>query len=167
MPTHSWERGIAGPILKVLGVLQRKRRHKWKLFISGNLLLPEKQCTCFHFKHIICCCCCWVAKLSLTLCNPMDCSTQASLSFTVSQSFLKLMCTELVMPSNHLICYYPLLLLPSIFPSIRVFSNESALWIRWPKDLSFSFGISPSDEYLCWFPLGLIKKVTVNFRKVL
>ena len=67
---------------------------------------------------------------------------------------LKLMSIELVMPSNHLILCHPLLLLPSVFPSIRVFSSESALRIRWPKDWSFSFSISPSNEY-SEFPLGL------------
>ena len=66
---------------------------------------------------------------------------------TNSWSLLKLMSTESVMPSNHLILCHPLLLLPSIFPSIRVFSNESALHIRWPKYWSFSFSISPSNEY--------------------
>ena len=71
---------------------------------------------------------------------------QASLSITNSQSLLKLMSIELVMPPNHLILYYPLLLPPSIFPRIRVFSNESVLSIRWPKYWSFSFNISPSDE---------------------
>ena len=69
----------------------------------------------------------------------------ASLSFTISM--LKLMSIELVMPSNHLILCCPFLLLPSIFPSIRVFSNESVLYIRWPKYWSFSFSISPSNEY--------------------
>ena len=72
---------------------------------------------------------------------------QASLSFTNSWSLLKLMSIELVMPSNRLILSHPLLLLPSIFPSIRVFSKESALRIRWPKYWSFSFSISPSNEY--------------------
>ena len=72
---------------------------------------------------------------------------QASLSITNSQSLLKLMSIESVMPSNHLILCHPLLLLPSIIPSIRVFSNESALLIRWPKYWSFSFSISPSNEY--------------------
>ena len=69
------------------------------------------------------------------------------MSFTVSRSLLKLMSIELVMPSNHLILCCPLLLLPSIFPGIRVFSNESALRIRWPKYWSFSFSISPSNEH--------------------
>ena len=72
---------------------------------------------------------------------------QASLSFTISQSLLKLMSIESVIPSNHLILCHPLLLLPSIFPSIRVFSNESALRIKWPKYWSFSFCNSPSNEY--------------------
>ena len=72
---------------------------------------------------------------------------QASLSITKSRSLLKLTSIELVMPSNHLIFCHPLLLPPSIFPSIRVFSNESVLRIRWPKYWSFSFSISPSNEY--------------------
>ena len=69
------------------------------------------------------------------------------MSFNISQSLLKLMSIELVMPSNHLILCCPLLPLPSIFPRIRVFSNESTLCIRWPKDWSFSFSLSPSNEY--------------------
>ena len=72
---------------------------------------------------------------------------QASLSFTLSWSLLKLMSTELIMPSNHLILCYPLLFLHSIFPRIRVFSDESFLHIRWPKYWSFSFSISLSNEY--------------------
>ena len=79
--------------------------------------------------------------------TPQTATHQASLSFTISQSLLKLMFIESVMPSNHLIFCFPLLLLPSIFPSIRVFSSESALHIRWPKYWSFSFSISPSNEY--------------------
>ena len=77
---------------------------------------------------------------------PWTAACKASLSFSVSQWLLKLMFIESVMPSNHLILCHPLLLLPSIFPSIRVFSNESALHIRWPKYWSFSFNISPSNE---------------------
>ena len=72
---------------------------------------------------------------------------QASLSITISQNLLKLMSIESVMPSNRLILCHPFLLLPSVFPSIRVFSNESVLHIRWPKSWSFSFNISPSNEY--------------------
>ena len=79
--------------------------------------------------------------------TPWTAARQASLSFTISQSLLKFISIELVMPSNHLILCHPLLLLPSIFPSIRVFSNESAPHIRWPKYWSFSFSISPSNEY--------------------
>ena len=79
--------------------------------------------------------------------TPWTTAHQVSLSFTISQSLLKLMFIESVKPSNHLILCHPLLLLPSIFPSIRVFPNESALHIRWPKYWSFSFNISPSSEY--------------------
>ena len=79
--------------------------------------------------------------------TPLTAIRQASLSITNSWSLLKFMSIELVRPSNHLILYHPLLFLPSIFPSIRVFSNESALCIRWPKYWSFSFTISPSNEY--------------------
>ena len=78
--------------------------------------------------------------------TPWTAACQAPLSITNSWSLLKLMLIESVMPSNHLILGHPLLLLPSIFPSIRVFSNESALCIRWPKYWSFSFSISPSNE---------------------
>ena len=88
-----------------------------------------------------------VAQSCLTLCNPMKHSMEASLSITNSQSLPKLMSIESVMPSNHLILCHPLLLPPSIFPSIRVFSNESSLHIRWPKYWSFSFSISPSNEH--------------------
>ena len=79
--------------------------------------------------------------------TPRTAACQASLSITNSWSLPKLMSIESVMPSNHLILCYPLLLPPSILPSIRVFSNESALLIRWPKYWSFSFNISPSNEH--------------------
>ena len=82
-----------------------------------------------------------------TLVTPWTAACQASLSITNSWSLLKLISFESVMPSNHLILCRPLLLPPSIFPSIRVFSNESVLLIRWPKHWSFSFSISPSSEY--------------------
>ena len=82
-----------------------------------------------------------------TLCDPMDYSSQASLSITNSWNLLKLMSIESVMPSNNLILCRPLLLPPSIFPSIRGFPNESVLHIRWPKYWSFSFSISPSSDY--------------------
>ena len=95
----------------------------------------------------------WVLSLVQSLsrvwlfATPWTTAHQASLSITNSQSPSKPMSIELVMPSNHLILCGPLLLLPSIFPSIRVFSSESALCIRWPKYWSFSFNISPSNEY--------------------
>ena len=79
--------------------------------------------------------------------SPWTAACQASLSNTNSRTLLKLMSIKSVMPSNHLFLCCPLLLLPSIFPSIRIFSNESVLCIRWPKYLSFSFSISPSNEY--------------------
>ena len=92
--------------------------------------------------------------------TPWTVALQASLSFTVSQSLLRLTYIESVMPANHLILCRPLLLLPSIFPSIRVFSNELTLQIRWPVHGSFSFSISPSNEYsglisfrIDWFDL--------------
>ena len=82
--------------------------------------------------------------------TPWTAARQASLCITNSRSSLRLTSIELVMPSNHLILCHLLLLLPSIFPSIRVFSNESVLHIRWPKYWSFSFSISPSNEYSGW-----------------
>ena len=92
--------------------------------------------------------------------NPWTAACQASLSFTITWSLLKLMSIESVMPSNHLTLCHPLLLLPSIVPNIRVFSNDLALHIRWPKYWSFSFSISPSNEYsglisfrIDWFDL--------------
>ena len=90
--------------------------------------------------------------------TPWIAAHQASLSITNSQSLPKLMSIESVIPSNYLILWHPLLLLPSIFPNIRVFSNESALCIRWPKYWSFSFNISPSNEYpgLISFRIGLV-----------
>ena len=85
--------------------------------------------------------------------TPWTAARQASLYFTTAQSLVKLMSSESMMPSNHLILYRPLLLLP--FPIIRVFTKESVLRIRWPKYWSFSFSISPSNEYSNEFPLGL------------
>ena len=90
---------------------------------------------------------CSVTQLCLTLCNPMDCSTPIYPVLHHLQSLLKLMSIESVMSTNHLILCHPLLLLPSIFPSTRVFSNELALCIRWPKYWSFSVSISPFNAY--------------------
>ena len=92
-------------------------------------------------------CCYSVAQSCLTLCNPMDCTTPDFPVLHYPWSLLKFMSIESVMPSNHLLLYHPLLLLPSIFPILRVFSKEAALRIRWPTCWSFSFSISPSNEY--------------------
>ena len=97
--------------------------------------------------------------------TPWTTVCQAPLSSTISRSLLKFMSVESVMPSSHLILYHPVLLLPSIFPSIRVFSSESVLRIRWPKYWSFSFSISPSNEYsglisfrIDWFDLLAVQR---------
>ena len=87
---------------------------------------------------------------------------QASLSITNSQSLLKLISIKSVMPCNLLILFCPLLLLPSIFPSIRVFSNESVLHIRWPQYWSFSFSISASNQYSGLIPLGLTGLISLQ-----
>ena len=126
--------------------------------VPGNLQARTLEWVAISFSIVHCS----VAKSCLTICNPMDSSThwevKASQSFTIFKSLLKLMSFELVMPSNHLILCQPLFFLPSIFPNIRVFSNASALHIRWPKFWSFS--ISPSNEHsglisfrLDWFDL--------------
>ena len=118
------------------------------IFISFGLLLL--------FSHSV-----WLFVI------PWTAERQASLSFTISWSSLILMSIESGMPSNHLILCCPLLVLPSIFPSIRVFSNESVLCIRWPKGWSFSFSISPSDEYLglitlLWVILAAFRKSIIH-----
>ena len=101
--------------------------------------------------------------------TPWTVARQASLSFTISWSLLKLMSMESVMPSNHLILCHPLLFLPSIFPRIRVFSNKSALCIRWPKYWSFSFSIGPFNNYsglisfrIDWFDLLAVQGTLKN-----
>ena len=109
--------------------------------------------------YIICHCYCSISHFRL-FATPWTAAHRASLFITNSLSLFKFMSIESVMPSNHLILCRPLLLLPSAFPSIRVFSNESALHIRWPKHWSFSFSVSPSNEYsglisfrIDWFDL--------------
>ena len=118
------------------------------------------------FECLLCLCVCWggwgmafssIQSLSRVqpLLNPWTVACQASLSITNSQSLLKLMSIESVVPSNHLVFYRPLFLLPSLFPSIKVFSNESALHIVWPKNWSFSFSISSLPMNIQdWSPLG-------------
>ena len=94
-----------------------------------------------------CCCCCSVTKSCLILCKLMDCSTPGLPVHHQLLDLTQLMSIESVVPSNHLILCRPLLLPPAVFPSIRVFSNESALHMKWPKYWSFSFNISPSNEH--------------------
>jgi len=126
--------------------------------------IPQEYAIYFPFKW-------WIGLESVQLLSrvrlfvtPWTAALQASLSITSSQSLLKLMFIELMILSNHLILCCPLLLLPSIFPSIRVFSNESVLHIRWPKYWSFRFSISPSNEYsglisfrIDWFGLVAVQ----------
>ena len=109
---------------------------------------------------------CWFQSLSRVqlFATPWSTARQASLPFTISQSLLKLVSIESVMPSSHLVLCRPLLFLPSVFPSIRVFSNELALHIRWPKYWSFGFRTSPSNEYsglisfmMDWFDLFAVQ----------
>ena len=114
--------------------------------------------------------CCLVTKSCLTLCDPMDCSRQASLSFTIFQSLLRLMSIESVRPSNHLNLCCPLLILSSIFLSINVFSSEWVLRIRWPK--YWNFRISPSNEYsglislrIDWFDLLSVQGTLQSFHQ--
>ena len=117
------------------------------------------------------CCCSSVAKSCLNIRDPLDCSpNQVSLSFTISQSLLKFMSIESVMSSKHLILCHPLLLLPSIFPRIRVFPSKSAFRIRWPKYWNFSFSISPSNENsglisfrIDWFDLLAVQGTLKRF----
>ena len=134
--------------------------YRWKFMFTCLYLVVLLLCFWFvsqsqqqFCEHI------WVLKFSSAAQScptPWTAARQASLSITNSQSLLKLMSIGSVMPSNPLILCGPLLLPRSIFPSIRVFSNESTLRIRWPKHWSFSFSISPSNEYFQdWFPLGL------------
>ena len=131
--------------------LAREQNHDmfltWGLFIFHRKTLSGTlSSTCFHS-----CCYCSVDKLCMTLCKsatPRTTAFQVSLSFTISWSLLKVMSIESGMLSNYLILCCPLLFLPSIFPNIRGFSNESILCIRWPKYWSFSFSINPSNEYL-------------------
>ena len=173
-------------VLEVINHLRRTNAHPLYHFPCpsepvGLTVQPLSQCLsliCLHFAPrspwpmerclqdpLISCCS--VAKSYLTLCYPWTTAHQASLSFTISQSLLKLMFIELVMPSNHLILRRPLLLLPSIFPSIRVFSNESALLIKWPKYWGFSFTTVILMNIQGWYPLGLAGLISLLFKGLL
>ena len=125
---------------------------------NGNTILYFKDFSSVQFSSI--------AQSCPTLCDPMNSSTQASLSITNFQSSLRLTSIESVMPSSHLILCRPLLFLPSIFPSIRVFSKESALLIRWPKYWSFRFNISPSNDIQDWFPLGWTGLISLQSKEL-
>ena len=132
---------------------------RWVVLLEDNS--PDHFMTAFNALILLV-----VFQSCPALCNPMDWKEcQASLSFTISQSLLRLMPIESVMPSNHLILCHHLLLLPLIFPSIRVFSNESVLHIRWPKYWSFSFSNSLSNKYsglisfrIDWFDLLAVQR---------
>ena len=126
-------------------LLQRSLRQEWP-----QLLRDMKLCS--------------IQSLSHSLGPPWTAAHQASLSITNSRSLLKIMCITSVMPSNHLILCCPLILLPSIFPSIRVFSNESVLHIRWPKYWNFSFSSSPSNEHpgLIYFRMNWLDLLAVQ-----
>ena len=115
--------------------------------LCGNLWIPSEFILvatrrCFFANH----CCCSVTKLCPALCDPMDCSTPGSPVLHCFPELAQITSIESVMPSSHLILCHPILL-PSVFPSIRVFSSQLALCIRWPKYWSFRFSISPSNEY--------------------
>ena len=129
-------------IVLVLPNIKMNLPQVYMIYISLSSL-----CSCVMFSQSVQSLSC--VQLFVT---PWTAAHQASLSITNSWSLLKFMSVEWVMPSNHLILCRPLVLPPSIFPSIRVFSNESVFHIRWWKDWSFNFSISPSNEH--WFPLG-------------
>ena len=139
------------PILIHINTVNSVSKSLTSVCIQDNfffLSFPSVGCILFS-NSLFCrayCCCCLVAQSCLFV-TPWTAGRQASLSFIISQSLLKFMSIESVMPSSHLILCHPLLLLPSIFLSIRVFSNKSALRIRWPKYWSFSFSIGPSNDY--------------------
>ena len=123
---------------------------------------PKEMEIGLHIIHLTRHCCCLVTQSCLSLCNPMDCSIQAYLSITNSCSLLKLISMESVMPSNHLILCHPLPILSSIVPSIRIFSNESVLPIRWPKYWSFSFSHSNEFSGLISFRIDWIDLLAVQ-----
>ena len=176
--------GTWPPIHSVLWEMSRVVRVRWvrASVAGGRLLLPVRNChstsafelslfiaTCFCEEvttHQVCftrpidvCCFCSVAKCVWLFVTPQTATRQASLSLTISRSLPKFVSIESVMPSSHLILCCPLLFLPSVFPSIRVFSNELAPPIRWDGKLQdqsfFSFRISPSKEYSGLISLGL------------
>ena len=133
----------------------------WKVLLKRTGSSGSSEEEAGNFGWTLESCCCFVrSPFRVWLCDPWTAACQVSLSLTISQSLPKFMSIALMMPSSHFILWRPLLLLPPIFPSIRVFSNELAVCIRWPKCWSFSFSISPSKEYsglislrIDWFDL--------------
>ena len=119
-------------------------REAWHAAVHG---VAKGRTWLSNWTLYVCVCVCVCAQSCLTLCKSMNCSTPGFPDLYNFRSLLKLMSIESVMPSNLLILCHPLLLLSSIFPNIRVFSNESVLHIRWPKYWSFNFSINPSNEY--------------------
>ena len=134
-----------------------------------NSTVSEAKCLGSEFQGhplAVCCCCCSLAKSCLTLCNLMDCSTPGfSVLPYLPWSLLKFTPIESVMLSNYVILCC-LLLLPSIFPSIKVFSNESVLCIRWLKYWNFNFSIIPSDEYSGLISLGLTGLISLQSKEL-
>ena len=128
-------------------------------FFSASACCRSQQ-NCSQFNSVQSLSCVWLFVI------PWTAECQASLSITNSQNLIKLMSFESVMPSNHLILYHPLLLPPLIFPSIRVFSNESALHIRWPKYWSFSFSIKLPMNIQDWFPSGLTGLISLVSKRL-
>ena len=145
--------------LKLLNTTLYNTDTSYYLIVTSHSVVTVYLWNASYYGHF--CCYCSVAQSCPTLCDPpWTAACQASLSFTISQSLLKLPSIESVMSFNHLVLCRLFLLLPSIFPSIRVFSNKLALCSRWPKYWSFSFSISPSNEYsglisfrIDWFDL--------------
>ena len=133
--------------LQYFGHLMWKADSLEKTLMLGNLWIPWDDAETHKWHHLNTQYSSVSRSVEPDFYKPIDSSNQASLSITSSWRLLKLMSTESVTLSNHLILCHPLLLLPSIFHSIRIFSNESVLCIRWPKYWSFSFSISPSNEY--------------------
>ena len=145
-----------------LWVLKNKKNLEEIIYVKNKKLELEEKT---HMLYFFLLCYCSSTKLCLTLFHPMNWSTPGFPVLHYFQSLHKLMSIESVMPSNHLILCCPLLLLPSVFPSIRVLSNESVLPIRWSKYWSFSFSISPSNEcsrlisfMLDWFDLLTVQE---------